>query len=198
MALRIKHAVCTLVPVLVLALPAISQAATQPRYTYFEGGWVNVDFDDIDEDGDGFEVGGSVAIHPNFHIVADYADIDLSGNADATVYSIGIGGNLPLRQGLDGIGRVRWINEEIDVGPGEIDEDGYGLEFGLRAMINPRLELNGGVKYVDVDDDNTSLYVGGLYDVVNNFALGADFEFSDDVTTFFLKGRYYFALGRQR
>jgi hypothetical protein len=198
MALRIKHAVWVLLAALGLAAQAVAQTAAQPRYTYIEGGWLNVDFDDINEDGDGFGVGGSLAFHPNFHLVADYADIDLDGGADATIFSIGVGGNLPLRAGLDGIGRVRWINEEVDVPGGEIDEDGFGLEFGLRAMINPRLELDGGIKYVDVEDDNTSLYIGGLYDIVSNFALGADIEFSDDVTIFFLKGRYYFPTAQRR
>ena len=194
MSLRFKHAVWMLVPVIALALPALTQAAAEPRYTYVEGGWVHADFDNVNEDGDGWGIGGSYAFHKNFHFVADYQDVDLGGSADASAFSFGLGGNLPLRAGLDAVGRVRWIHEEIDVGNSGNDDDGYGLEFGLRTMINPQLELNGWVKYVDVgDSDNTSLAVGGLYEIANNFALGADFEFSDDVTALFLKARYYFA-----
>ena len=40
-------------------------------------------------------------------------------------------------------------------------------------MINPQLELDGWIKYVDVgDSDDTSLAIGGLYEIANNFALG--------------------------
>lgn len=189
-----KHAVWTLLPLLALALSAPAQAA-EPRYTYAEVGYLNADFDDIDEDGDGFGIGGSFAVHPNVHLVADYQDIDLDGNADANALSLGVGGNYALRPGLDLVGRLRWINQEIEVGPFDEDEDGYGVEAGLRTMINAQLELNGFVKYVDIDDeDDTSLVIGALYDVVPNLALGGDIEFSDDYTAFFLKGRWYFSL----
>lgn len=198
MAMRLKLALWTLLPVVVFAMPALSQAAAEPRYTYAELGYLNVDFDDINEDGDGFGIGGSYAFHKNFHLVADYQDIDLSGNADASFFSIGIGGNLPLRPGLDAVGRVRWIHAEIDVGSSNFDDDGYGLDALLRVMINPQLELNGGVIYEDVgNSDDTALAIGGLYEIVPNFALGADLEFSDDVTVLFLKGRLYFNAPRQ-
>ena len=70
MSLRFKHAVWMLVPVIGLALPALTQAAAEPRYTYVEGGWVHADFDNVNEDGDGWGIGGSYAFHKNFHFVA--------------------------------------------------------------------------------------------------------------------------------
>ncbi len=198
MSVRFKHALWTLVPVIVLALPALSQAAAEPRYTYVEGGWVHADLDNVNEDGDGWAVGGSYAFHPNFHAIAEYEDIDLGGNLDASALAIGIGGNLTLRPGLDGIGRVRWIHEEVDTGNGGNDDDGYGLEAGLRLMINPQLELDGSINYVDVgDSDDTALAIGALYEVAQSLALGGDFSFSDDVTSFFLKARFYFGAPRQ-
>jgi hypothetical protein len=182
-----------LIASLVVALPVFAQAASEPRYTYAEIAYVNLDFDDIDVDGDGFGLGGSYALHPNIHAVADYYDVDLDGNADAQAVSFGAGVNFPFRPGLDGVARLRWIEQEVDVGPFSDDVDGYGLEAGLRTMINPRLELNGGIDYVDLDDeDDTSFFFGALYDVVPNFALGGDIEISDDATVLVLKGRFYF------
>ena len=193
MSLRFKHAVWMLVSVVGLSLPAPSRAAAEPRYTYIEGGWIHADFDNVNEDGDGWGIGGSYAFHKNFHFVADYQDIDLGGSNDASALTFGIGGNLPLRSGLDAVGRVRWVHEEIDAGNSDHDDDGYGLEAGLRLIINPQLELDGSVNYVDVgDSDNTSFVIGGLYEIANNFALGGDIEFSDDVTALFLKARFYF------
>lgn len=191
--MRIKHAALALVPCLAMALPALARAAAEPRYTYAEIGYINVDFDDVGEDGDGFGIGGSYAVHRNVHLVADYADIDLGGNADATTYSLGAGLNFPLRPGLDLVGRLRWIDVDIDTRNRSRDEDGYGLEGGLRTMINPQLELNGFVRYIDLDRrDDMTLLIGALYGVADNLALGADLEFSDDVVALFLKARLYF------
>ena len=65
--------------------------------------------------------------------------------------------------------------------------------FEVHARRREPLELNGGIKYVDIDDeDDTSFYLGALYDVIPNLALGGDVEISDDATVIFLKGRYYF------
>lgn len=190
---RFKHAAWALVPCLGLALPALSQAAAEPRYTYGELGYVNADFDDIDEDGDGWGLGGSYAVHRNFHIIAGYQDVDLGGSNDYNSLALGVGVNYALRPGLDAIGRVGWVNVEVDVGPFNEDDDGYVVEGGVRTMINPQLELNGFVRYLDVgNEDDTSLVLGGLYGIANNVAVGADVEFSDDVTTFFLKARLYF------
>lgn len=191
MPVRMKHAVWMLLPCLGLALPALAQ--TSPRYSYAEIGYVNADYDDVDADGDGFFIGGSLAVHKMVHLLADYQDIDLDGNLDASSFSFGGGINYPLRPGLDVVGRLRYISAEIDGRRGDDDEDGFGLEAGLRTMINPQLELNGAIRYVDVFDDNTSLAIGALYDVVPNFALGGELEFSDDITALYLKARYYFA-----
>jgi hypothetical protein len=177
-----------------LTWSAFAQAAAEPRYTYVEGGYLNVDYDDIDVDGDGLFLGGSYALHKNVHLLAEYQDADLDGDADANALLLGVGANLPLRPGLDFVGRLRWINQEIEYGNQSNDEDGYGLEAGIRAMINPQLELDGSIKYVDIDDeDDTSFVIGGLYELTSSFALGGDIELSDDYTAFFLKARYYFA-----
>jgi hypothetical protein len=190
MTLRFKHAAWALASC--LAVPGVLQAA-EPRYTYGEIGYVNADFDDIDEDGDGYGLGGSYALHRNVHLLAGYQDIDLGGNNDYNSLLLGVGANFALRPGLDAVGRVAWINAEVDVGPINEDDDGYGLEAGVRMMINPQLELNGFARYVDVgSEDDTSLVIGGLYEIARNVAVGADLEFSDDVTSFFLKARLYF------
>jgi opacity protein-like surface antigen len=178
-----------------LIVPAVVQAAAEPRYTYGELGYVSADYDDISEDGDGYLIGGSYQLTNNIHVVADYTDIDLD-HGDASALSIGGGVNFPLRAGFDAVGRLRYIDAEVDR-PGDNDETGFGIDAGVRTMINSQLELNGGIRYTDVFDDNTSLVIGGLYDVVPNFALGGEFEYSDDYTALVLKARLYFNPPRQ-
>ncbi|MCK6372292.1 MAG: outer membrane beta-barrel protein [Gammaproteobacteria bacterium] len=195
MMLRLELTAWALLPCLGLCLPAF---AAEPRYTYAEIGYLNVDFDDLDEDGDGFGIGGSYALHRNFHLVAEYQDIDLGGSRDANALALGAGINYALRPGLDAVGRVRWIDSEVDVGSRNEDDSGYGLEGGIRTMINPQLELNGFVRYTDIyGESDTSLAFGGLYGISNNIALGGELELSDDVTALFLQARVYFNPPRQ-
>lgn len=192
MPMQIRHAVGMLLASAGLAAPLLSQAAAEPRYTYGEIGYINADFDDIDADGDGFGLGASYAFHKNFHALVEYQDLDLDGDADANSLALGVGGNFPLRPGLDFVGRLRWINQEVDVGSQSNDEDGYGLEAGIRMMINPQLEIDSSIKYVDIEEDDTSFVIGGLYELTPVFALGGDVELSDDYTAVFLKARFYF------
>jgi opacity protein-like surface antigen len=196
MPLRSRHVVLALLSCLAFGQAGLVQAAAEPRYTFAEIGYVNADYDDIDDDGDGFLVGGSYALTRNVHAVADYSDLDLDGNADASIWSVGAGVNYALRPGLDAVGRLRYIDAEVDQ-PGDDSDSGYGLEAGLRTMINPQLELNGAIRYVDVFDDNTSLVLGGLYEIANNVALGGELEFSDDYTALLLRARLYFNPPRQ-
>jgi hypothetical protein len=198
MTVRVNRLVRLLAPCVVLALPAVAWAADEPRYTYAELGYVNTDFDDIDVDGDGFRFSASYALHRNVHLVAGYEDTDLDRGLDAQTWNAGIGLNFPLRPGLDAVGRARYIDFELDTpGRGDPDEDGYGLEGLVRAMIGAQLEINGGVRYVDIEDDETSLVIGALYEVAKNFVISAELDFGDDVTTFFIGGRLYVNAPRQ-
>lgn len=198
MTVRFNRLARLLTPCVMLALPAAAFAVDEPRYTYAELGYVNTDYDDIDVDGDGFRLNGSYALHRNVHLVAGYEDVDLDRGFDASSWNAGIGLNFPLRPGLDAVGRARYIDFELDTpGGGDPDEDGYGLEGLVRAMIGPQLEINGGVRYVDIEDDETSLVIGGLYEVAKNFAISAEVDFGDDVTTFFIGGRLYMDPPRQ-
>jgi hypothetical protein len=197
MSVRFNTVARLLAPCLLLALPGLANAAAEPRYTYGELGYLNADFDDSNVDGDGFRLNGSYALNQRFHLVAGYDDVDLDGDADYSAWNFGAGFNVPLRPGLDGVGRLRFVSAELDVGPFNEDDDGFALEGLLRAMINPQLEFNGGVRYVDVFDDETSLVIGGVYEIARNFAISGEFEFGDDVTTFFIGGRLYFNPPRQ-
>jgi hypothetical protein len=189
MPTRIKHAAWMLASC--LALPGLAAAAAEPQYTYVEASYLNTDFDNYG-DGDGFQLGGSYALNRNFHVVASYQSTDLDRNADYNAFSIGAGVNYPLRPGLDLVGRARFISASLDQ-PGDDDEDGYSLEGLMRVMINPQLELNGGILYEDVYDDNTALEIGGLYEVAKNVSVGAGLVFSDDTTAFNVGVRFYFA-----
>ena len=180
---------------LALSGTAALAADSGPRYTYGELGYSNLDFDDFDADGDAWYVKGSFALTDMFFATAGYADgdldVDSGGDSDYTNFDLGAGINYPLNDTLDLVGRLSYISVDTDAG----DEDGYGLYAGVRAMLTPQFELNGGLDYTDLGDpydSNTAVEVGGVYSFTDMFAATGGISFSDDVTEYSIGLRLYF------
>lgn len=188
MPVRIRQAAWMLATCMAMAFPVVASAA--PGYSYVEAAYIHADLDDYG-DGGGFLLGGSWALNSNFHAVASYERADLDHGADYSAFKAGLGVNMPLRYGLDLVGRARFITADVDR-PGDDDETGFSLEGMLRAMVNPQLELNGGLIYEDVFDSQTILELGAVYELIPNVAIGAGLEISSDVTRFNLGLRFYF------
>ncbi len=175
------------------AIPMMS-SAEEPRYTYLEGGYQAIDLDDLDVDGDGFGIGGSLGITDRVHLKAAYSDLDLDFGIDVSSYELGIGGSLPLSEPVHLVGEVGYTKSELDSSIIDADDDGYFLSGGFRWMASPQFELNAFINYVDLDDsgDDTSLSVGALYSITDDLAVGAGIDRSDDVTGYSIGLRYYF------
>jgi hypothetical protein len=166
-----------------------------PKWTYVEANYTRIDFDDFDADGDLFGVAGSLALTDLFHIFASYDDGEIesdgpsSADADYNELTVGLGINYPVNDTVDLVGQVGWMRAEVE----NFDEDGAMLFGGVRAMVTPQLELNGGVAYVDIDDfDDTALRIGLVYSFTDMFAVRAGASFGDEVTRFGIGARLYF------
>lgn len=157
-----------------VALPLAAQA-DDFDYTFIEGGIVNSEIETglVDVDGDGFGFGGSFAVADNIHLLASYADEDYDLGIDGTTMSLGAGFNTSLSQDLDFVATFAYVNAEVDAGAFSVDEDGYSLGAGIRARTSDKIELEAGLDYVDLDDSDTVLRVGGRYYFNDAFALGA-------------------------
>ena len=179
--------------VLLLAFSAAASAEGF-NYTFVSAGYGTVDFDDVDVDGDGFDIGGSVAVADNIHLFAGYEIANLDFDVDASGFNAGIGYNTPLSNVIDFVAALSYEYVELDVpGFGSVDENGYGLGAGLRFAATEALELNAGLKYVDLgDSDDTGFGVGGLYNFTETFALGLTGNWTDDATSYSIGGRLYF------
>lgn len=164
-----------------------------PKYTYLEGGYGWIDIDGLNEDGDGFNLGGSLGVTDMVFLFVDYADSEFDNNVDFSLTEVGIGGNFELSPTTDLVGKVAWVSADLDTnGFGSLDEDGYGLSLGVRAMMTPQFELNGGVSYIDIDDaDDTALEIGAVYSFTDVFAVTANASFGDDFTTYGIGIRAY-------
>lgn len=164
-------------------------------YTYIDGGYVNTEIDHpLNVDGDGLGVRGSFAITDRVFLLGDYTSQDLDYNIDFDQLEVGVGGHMPLADALDVVGSVSYLYTDVDVGPGDTDDNAIGLGLGLRGQLTDRLEIEGGVQYADVNvlRDDLLVSFGGRYYVTPQFALGAGVEAGDDMSMWNMGVRYEF------
>ena len=166
---------------LAAALPLTTQADTMD-YSLVELGYVDTELDDVDVDGDGFALRGSVAFMEKFFGFAEYQDLGFDRGIDYTAFKVGVGGHLPLNEKIDLVGRFGIVKADLEADRFglEEDEDGFTLGARVRGEFMPRLELEGGFDYTDVDSgDDTSAVLEGRYFFVDNFSGGLRLEFGD-------------------
>ena len=67
-------------------------AANELNYSYIEGGYLDTDLDDLDVDGDGFGVSGSIELTEDYFLVASIASQEATAGATVLIgYLIGLG-----------------------------------------------------------------------------------------------------------
>jgi hypothetical protein len=171
-------------------------AADGPRYTYGEIGYERLDIDNYSGDGDFGNIGGSFALNDRIYMFAAYQDGSVDGSGpdiDVSTFEAGLGVHFPLNDTIDLVGNAAYAWAKVDVDNfGNEDDDGYALSAGLRAMVTPKLELNGGGSYVDISDDDTALYLGAVYSFTDMFAVTTGASFGDDATSYGVGLRLYF------
>ena len=172
-------------------------------YSYAELGWVKQDFDDLDVEGDGPGIRASFELTPALHLFGSFSDqdFDVGANDDVNGESLALGAGYAwsISPQIDIVGNAAYLREEIDVqlagvGSGSFEDDGFGIAGYVRARPVERLELTGGLNYVDFDEsgDDTLFTAGARFFVTRMFALGVDVTLNDDTTTYVLGGRINF------
>jgi hypothetical protein len=172
------------------ALPVAASAADL-GYTYAEMRYLDVDL------GNGNQADGGTAIgwyrfSEHAFAIGQYATTESERGATASTIALGAGAILPLNAQWDAvaIGTLRETQRETPAG--DVDSGGYGAQLGVRGMPIPKLETRLFVNYVDVVDDDTSVFVSGDYWLSPSLAAGVAAEFGGNADTFSLGVRYSF------
>ncbi|MFU8817052.1 MAG: outer membrane beta-barrel protein [Pseudomonadales bacterium] len=183
----------TCAALLCLALPGLA-FASEPRYSYVEGGYQYVDLDDLNVDGDGWFVGGSLGVTERVHLLAAYSDVGLDFGIDVSTLTLGVGGNLPIERSVHLVGEVGYVRTDIDTRFTSFDDDGLFVSGGIRWMTTDQVELAASVNYVNLDDagSDTSFSAGIRFHVTPDLALTANVNLGDDATGYAFGIRYYF------
>ncbi|RPE80236.1 outer membrane beta-barrel protein [Vulcaniibacterium tengchongense] len=184
------------------AAPFAASAAEGVSYTYVEGGYAKIHYDERDLDnpeGDGGYIRGSVAISPSFNLFGSYAKVsedyrlldEYKLDVDLSRAEFGVGYRQEMGERLDFIAELAYQRLELEArlpgfGSGSDDAKGGRLAVGLRGG-NARAE--GWVKlgYLDGGDFEGDFVgtLGGQFKFNRTWGLVGEVEVVEDVTQYF-------------
>jgi len=174
------------------ALVSPFAASAEIGYSYVEGFYINTDVEGFDDSADGFGVRGSLRMGRNLHIVGSWIGRDVEtpvGDFDFDRSTFGIGAHFAITDNADWLLDVEYLNQDFDV---TSDEDGYQVTTGFRALASEAFEVDGGIRYADLDDSEAFGYLRGIYFLDDNWGLTGEFEAGEDDHSFLLGARLNF------
>ena len=169
-----------LVLVAFLMAPGLALAQKEaPKWGYIEAGYIDFNPDEGLDDNGAF-AGASFGLGKHFHIVAEYDDV-----GDYTFWNAGGGWHGLFGEPADLYAQAVWANVDID--EGDISEDGYEVQAGVRWKLIKWFELKLQANWVDyggdVGDDTTG-EVGALFTFLKDkMGVGADWAGGGDADT---------------
>jgi hypothetical protein len=182
-------ALAALATTAVTPLPAIS---SDLGYSYAELRYLGIERD-AGADADGGTAIGWYRLNDSVFAIGQLTMTEADNGAKANTLAAGAGYILPINEQWDAVAIGTLRRTEIDAAR-DVEKNGYGAQLGLRGMPIPKLEARAFVNYVDVVDDDTSLFVSGDYWITSQLAAGVAAEFGGDADTFSIGVRYSFGL----
>lgn len=187
------------IAVLVLvSLPAVAAGQADPdfSYTYVQGSVLSSELNDVgplDADGDGIGVSGSFAVTPRYHVFGAYQDEGFDFDLDRTILQIGAGYAYPLDADFELVGRLSYVEADIDTPGPDFSADGFEIEGGIRGRFTARAEFDAGIRYIDLDDSDTALFFDGRFFLQPNLAVGGGLTSDDGDLTLRADIRFLFS-----
>ena len=175
--------------------PAPPATISSFRYTSVGLSVFQVDIDGVDDEAFGFGLTGAYEFAPQFYALAEIAtaEADFPGGGDLELdsYALGAGYYIPIDEATDVYGELALLRVEVDVPGADDDENGWSLEAGVRRWLVEKVEVDASLAWVDLDDSDIAIGLGGQYYFNDQFSVGASFELADDTDTISLDLRYY-------
>lgn len=174
---------------LVLALGAATTAAAADySYDYVEGGFGEI------TDGDGLFVNGSHDVAPNIALAGGVFLGNTDPNSsDVTMLEFGGVYHQPLKSNLGFNAGLKVLHVNVDAGRwGNHDDTGLVASAGLRFRVQPKIELEGDVKYLtnDILHDGLGAQVAGRFYLDPRFSVAAGVAVDTEMDGLFVALRY--------
>ncbi|HUO66743.1 MAG TPA: porin [Gammaproteobacteria bacterium] len=184
----------------VVLMPALSSAQQTSKsgfdYNYAELSYDKHDFDvsraPDNIDGDGFTLSGSFKVADDWHVYASYGTANLDLGLDVDTWVLGLGYNYSLKPNVDLYGRVLYIDQSASSGQFSAHDNGLGLQFRVRGRVNEKVEVEGGLQYVDVASSDTSLQASVRYYFTRQISAGVGITLGGNADGLGVNVRYSF------
>ena len=159
-----------------------------------------------DFEGEDISLDLSLAVRPHVALIAGYsrasANLTSSGtmvDADITALTFGILGHASMSDTTDFILGARFINGEADVDVAgtystSVDRDGAVAFIGMRTMVLDRLELDGYIQKMSIEDTtNIGINFIAAYYITKSVSLGLGYtlDADNDILTFGITKYFY-------
>lgn len=190
-----------------LALPAVAGGLgykfISVEYRNFSS---SIDGFSEDFEGEDISLDLSLAVRPHVAVIAGYsrasANLTSSGtmvDADITALTFGILGHASMSDTTDFILGARFINGEADVDVAgtystSVDRDGAVAFIGMRTMALDRLELDGYIQKMSIEDTtNIGINFIAAYYITKSVSLGLGYtlDADNDILTFGITKYFY-------
>jgi len=190
-----------------LALPAVAGGLgykfISVEYRNFSS---SIDGFSEDFEGEDISLDLSLAVRPHVAVIAGYsrasANLTSSGtmvDADITALTFGILGHASMSDTTDFILGARFINGEADVDVAgtystSVDRDGAVAFIGIRTMALDRLELDGYIQKMSIEDTtNIGINFIAAYYITKSVSLGLGYtlDADNDILTFGITKYFY-------
>lgn len=171
-----RKQLCSMVAA-VAALCAAPAYAQNFDYNYVDLGFRTGEVIDIDVSGFGAEASRVFAPNIRLKAGADWLDAD---DVDTSAMRVAVQGGFftALAPNVDLVADAGLVYIDID----DIDDDtGVKLDGILRFRVDPRIEVDAGLSYVDIfDNSDTGLHLAGVFQLNRNTGLLVRFDDHDD------------------
>src|SRR5690606_17032562 len=115
---------------------APTAAFAEMSYNRIDVSLVDADYDDTDVDGDGIELAASYLLNEQVFVHGRWLEEDLDFDVDGSFFEIGVGLRKAIRDDVDFVGTLSYVDVEIGSG----DDDGLALAGGVRAQLSDTIQ----------------------------------------------------------
>ena len=174
---------------LLAAAPFAASAAEGVSYNYVEGGYAASKISG--PDADGWAIGGSGAIAPNFHVLGNYNSQKIDNTSfNIDNWRLGVGYNHEIGPKTDLLTRVAWERYETDIQ----NFNGYSVEAGVRSGLTKNWEGYVLAGYEDGSDFDGDFYgrIGTQVKFNPNWSVSGEVKFANGDAQYFVGPRYTF------
>lgn len=174
--------------------PALANAAETLPWTYVEAAYNRPDGSEFFET-EAYQVTASVGFLKQWHAQLEYTDGEsdtdfFADDPEFDGYRLVVGAHPQITEKTQLIANLNYFDYDGEFDSNdEFGSKGYGIGFGLRHAISPKLEVSGLVTYIDAefeetgdpdsDFNDTIIEVSGRYNWTTNFSTGLTVGFDN-------------------